>query len=321
MKLIKPSATLIQESDPWKKIEIIGRTCYKSEDKITEDSAKKFVTSAIKRKHFAILEHVRLTYQITGLTSLPSNLLNYMGIGYTHKVKNDIAYQYLTISMSHIFQDQGDISTGDPTAILFKLMHDAFIDKYGDESAPGGGLGIIKLTVELDDNSTTTISVRLLDNNAEQIIDYDDNDHNIHDSVTVKFVCDRGVTHELVRHRASFAQESTRYCNYTQGKFGGQITYVEPADYSNWPVQRKTAFLDAMAHSQKFYDDMIASGATPQEARAVLPNATKADIMMTMPIWQWKHFFNLRYFGTTGAPHPDMKVVAGLAYELMKDQL
>lgn len=124
-----------------------------------------------------------------------------------------------------------------------------------------------------------------------------------HFSFSVKFIVDRGVSHELVRHRvASFAQESTRYCNYGHE---GEITVIKPLylsdcgeDYNIW---RKACMV-----AEKQYLDMLAYGFSPQEARAVLPNSLKTEVVMTANLREWRHFFSLRACGTTGKLHPQM---------------
>lgn len=131
-----------------------------------------------------------------------------------------------------------------------------------------------------------------------------------HSILTVLFVVDRGVSHEIVRHRmASFAQESTRYCNYTKGKFGGELTFIKPftieqdsPEYIDWH--------NAMYEAELDYNHMIACGVQPQIARSVLPNSLKTEIVMTANYREWRHFFELRALGTTGAPHPQIKQVA-----------
>lgn len=128
-----------------------------------------------------------------------------------------------------------------------------------------------------------------------------------HFSFSVKFIVDRGVSHELVRHRvASFAQESTRYCNYGHE---GEITVIKPLyltdcgeDYNLW---RKACIV-----AEKQYLDMLAYGFSPQEARAVLPNSLKTEVVMTANLREWRHFFSLRACGSTGKPHPQMLEVA-----------
>lgn len=136
-----------------------------------------------------------------------------------------------------------------------------------------------------------------------------------HYSFSVKFIVDRGVSHEIVRHRvASFAQESTRYCNYR----GTGITVIEPcylsaenssddntrraAKYADWVISCKAA--------EEAYINMINRGATPQEARAVLPHSVKTELVMTANLREWRHFFRLRACGVTGKPHPQMLEVA-----------
>lgn len=131
-----------------------------------------------------------------------------------------------------------------------------------------------------------------------------------HSSLSVKFICDRGVSHELVRHRlASFAQESTRYCNYSQDKFGNELTFIKPCfwdknscNYINW----KQAMDDAESH----YLVMLKNGASPQEARSVLPNSIKTEVVMTANYREWRHFFWLRAARKTGPAHPQMEELA-----------
>lgn len=127
-----------------------------------------------------------------------------------------------------------------------------------------------------------------------------------HYSFTVKFICDRGVSHELVRHRiASFAQESSRYCCYAKDKFGKELTFINPCfwepdsdNYARW--------FHEMDESEKTYLAMIESGATPEQARDILPTSIKTEIVMTANLREWRHFFKLRAEGVTGKPHPQM---------------
>lgn len=128
-----------------------------------------------------------------------------------------------------------------------------------------------------------------------------------HCSLTIKFTCDRGVTHEIVRHRlAAYCQESTRYCNYSKGQFGAEITVIEPL-YLTEGTPAYTAWKSACEAAEKAYFDLLGWGCTPQEARAVLPNSLKAEICMTANIREWRHFFRLR---CSPAAHPQMREVA-----------
>ncbi len=127
-----------------------------------------------------------------------------------------------------------------------------------------------------------------------------------HSSLSVKFIVDRGVSHELVRHRiASFAQESTRYCNYSKDKFGKEITVIEPCFFS--PLSDSYTFWKhAMESAESYYFSLLDSGATPQEARSVLPNSTKTEITITANYREWRNFFRLRIAKTA---HPQMREV------------
>lgn len=130
-----------------------------------------------------------------------------------------------------------------------------------------------------------------------------------HGSISVKFICDRGVSHELVRHRiASFAQESTRYCNYSQDKFGSELTFIRPCffkgDYDFEPAYK--IWYDSMLDAESAYLNMLAIGRTPQEARSVLPNSLKTEITITANYREWRNIFKLR---TAMAAHPQMREI------------
>lgn len=130
-----------------------------------------------------------------------------------------------------------------------------------------------------------------------------------HASVTVKFVVDRGISHELVRHRmASFAQESQRYCNYSKDDFGKEITFIIP-DFLDYKSEGWNVWKNVMQEAEKAYFDLLNFGFSPQEARSVLPNSTKTEIIMTANLREWRHFFKLRAADATGAAHPQMKEV------------
>jgi thymidylate synthase (FAD) len=140
-----------------------------------------------------------------------------------------------------------------------------------------------------------------------------------HESITVRIVCDRGVSHELVRHRlASYSQESTRYCNYSADKFSGQITCIDPSTafgYCDCDVldrQKRDIWRQAMEDAERAYLDLLKAGARPEEARGVLPNALKTEIVVTMDLREWRHFLRLR---TSRAAHPQMAEIANMILE------
>lgn len=138
-----------------------------------------------------------------------------------------------------------------------------------------------------------------------------------HVSITVKFICDRGVSHEIVRHRiASYCQESTRYCNYSKDKFGNEITIIRPNFFDG--VSKKYAcFVRSCKQAETDYFDLLNEGARPEQARSVLPNSLKTELVMTTNIREWRHFFKLR---CSKAAHPQMRQVAIMLFEQMKDK-
>ena len=130
-----------------------------------------------------------------------------------------------------------------------------------------------------------------------------------HCSFTVKFIVDRGISHELVRHRlASFAQESTRYCNYGKEGFGSEITVIKPSFLKGSSVGWEH-WKSACEKAETEYFNLLDWGCTPQEARSVLPNSLKTEVVMTANLREWRHFFKLRAADATGSAHPQMKEV------------
>ena len=152
---------------------------------------------------------------------------------------------------------------------------------------------------EITDDSSEKFVKMLIDRGHEAMIE--------HNAISVRFICDRGVSHELVRHRlASFGQESTRYCNYSKNKFGNELTFIKPCfwdedtiEYDRWKI--------AMRQAEANYLELIRLGAKPQEARSVLPNSIKTEIVMTMNLREWRHFFSLR---CDTPAHPQMRELA-----------
>lgn len=131
-----------------------------------------------------------------------------------------------------------------------------------------------------------------------------------HYAITVRFITDRGVSHEIVRHRvASYAQESTRYCSYDKKKFGSEITVVRPAAFEEGSACYKL-WRDACEAAEWAYFALLKDGATPELARDVLPTSLKTELVVTMNLREWRHFLALRAVGTTGKPHPQIQQVA-----------
>ena len=281
MRLCKPSFEIWEQSvgleGVYKQIEKVGRVCYKSEDKITEDSAKPFVDRMIKSGHGAMLEHgtVYLYIRRKGNESLEVD-------------------RYLLNPYSKVVFSQSPNSR------------------------------------DMEIYITTNLRV-LVENGWLDDLQYICEPTEYHERrVTVHFVCDRGVSHEFVRHRVmSFAQESTRYCNYSKDKFGNELTFIQPCWLDDERLKLygpyhtvirdkspENIFIANLNNAERDYLDLIGLGWKPQEARAVLPNSLKTELVVTGFTSDWNHFFDLRARGTTGAPHPQAKE---LAEPLMKE--
>lgn len=284
MRLIKPYSEIWEQlaglEGVYKQIERAGRVCYKSEDKITEDSAKLFVDRMIKSGHGGVLEHGTIYL----LKPMEYKGVYVPGIEWKKYVMNP----YTRTNLCSI-NDQNTIAI------------------------------------------TTNYRV-LVENNWLDDLKYICEPTEFHEKrITVHFVCDRGVSHEFVRHRVmSFAQESTRYCNYSKDKFGNEVTFIIPC-WLGWKEQvihkgdfeksgsgsvDSSIFINSLLDSESSYLYLLKEGWTPQQARAVLPNALKTELVMTGFVSDWEHFFSLRALGTTGAPHPQAKE---LAEPLMKE--
>lgn len=298
VNLIKPSVKVIEETNPFIKTEIVGRTCYKSSSQYTEESGRKFFKSLATRKHTAMLEHVTFVFQVGAdvyQEEAGSKYLNYT----SERSRLLISGNLRALNESKAMPLLRALYKIDPDLVYdskLRNLFDSYIGmgySFGEE-----GVQVVKL-------------FDLKDLTKRELLK--------HFYMTFCFTCDRGVSHEIVRHRvASFAQESTRYCNYSKDKFDSTITFVEPAGYERWSEERKAKFLYSLHISEMCYIGMLNTGATPQQARAVLPNALKTEVVMTANAEGLQHFFDLRSRGTTGAPHPDMKVVADEALRLFR---
>lgn len=149
---------------------------------------------------------------------------------------------------------------------------------------------------KITDESAERFVRRIIKSGHESVLE--------HASITVRFVCDRGVSHEIVRHRiASYSQESTRYCDYSRDKFGGEIKVIEPVgDNPN-----KGMIYAGGGYAETLYQYMIGVGVSPQMARAVLPTCLKTELIMTANLREWRHFLKLR---TSEAAHPQIRALA-----------
>lgn len=151
---------------------------------------------------------------------------------------------------------------------------------------------------KITEHSAESFVKKIIDNKHESVLE--------HEKISVRIICDRGVSHEIVRHRiGSYSQESTRYCNYSQDKFGKEITVITPTYFLG--DKKLEIWKAAMERAEEYYFQLIDLGATPQEARAVLPNSLKTEIVVTYNLREWRHFLQLR---TSSGAHPQMREVA-----------
>lgn len=163
---------------------------------------------------------------------------------------------------------------------------------------------------KITSESAKTFIQNLLNSGHESVIE--------HEKISVRIICDRGVTHEIVRHRiASYSQESTRYCNYTKDKFGNELTFIKPCFWSE-DSEEYRLWIETMQIIENSYNKMIELGAKPQEARSILPNSLKTEIIVTMNLREWRHFFKLR---TSNRAHPQMREIATMLLEQFKKEI
>ena len=268
MKLIKQSYEILPQGhtleEVYKHIERVARTCYKSEDKITDNSAHPFVERLIEARHTAMLEHGTI----------------YLAI--PERVYCEWSKQRLSRYADNNYSRS-----------LFRMVD-----------------GEMTLLV------TTNLRV-IIENAWQDDLQYITEPTEHERRVTVKFITDQGIMREFTRHRVfSFAVESTRFCNYSKDKFGNEITFIHPCWMSEKYTPEGQVFMRACEEAESWYFDLLRRGWTPEKARNVLPLATKCEMVMTGFTSDWKGFFSLRAYGSTGKPHPQ---AAELAIPLLND--
>jgi len=193
-----------------------------------------------------------------------------------------------------------------PSVILEQEINPVLVMKHIEKA----GRVCYKSENMISDGTDEKFIKKILERGHESVIE--------HVSLTFRIICDRGVTHELVRHRiASYSQESTRYCNYSKDKFGNELTFIRPCFWDDDCVQYKL-WEQAMRQVEESYFALIKEGSLPQEARSVLPNSLKTEILVTMNLREWRHFLKLR---TSKAAHPQMRQVAVMIYDILSEKL
>lgn len=308
MKIVRQSADILLPESPMKHIEKIGRICYKSEDKIAEGTDKKFVQMLYNNKHHAMLEHYRFIMRVNPIIYEELSRVAPKHMEFS-SYNNRLLISCNARALSELHERCRCQQFG-YTKMAIKTIRDELIThiikKYDcyelfgwsrDEQLP-----LLSTGIEFIDNNKSAMS---------------DEEWNIHGWFSAHFITDRGISHEIVRHReeTSFAQESTRYCNYGHEKFGDEITVIdqgfrEEKEYYAWYV--------SLSSCEYAYFALLEHGIKPQFARSVLPTCLKTEIVMTAPIYEWEHFFDLRLRGTTGAPHPMVKELAEITHNKME---
>lgn len=268
-------------------IEMAGRTCYKSEDKITETSAEGFVKRLIKAGHLAMVEHSNFVvrFKITNEDYIPviiaqaGKYLNFIG---SEKEMTLCVGGSLTAWFNQYVEVCERLTDAYPDISMF----DQFRKVYADLFDP-------------------MVGRHLLSKSDWEVCPHDEIPKELH-RYSAKFICDRGVTHELVRHRpCSFAQESTRYVNYGDK----DMEFIEPDGFDDWPEVGYEPFFSTCIQAERDYGLMLRAGLKPQQARAVLPNALKTEIVVTADAAEWLHIKKLR---TDKAAHPDIQRVMNM---------
>ncbi len=365
MKIVKADAALFDPEQlgltPYQFIERIGRICYKSEDKITDESSIKFVNALSKNQHTAMFEHANLYITMSivdyivikaildieaeqvltdAMPPIPlKTFFRMTDYGNTHVISanfrawsqllewySNLSYESLQKILTSSYFTNLRIQASYMGKILHTLkpilrvkmkLHAKYPEIFRYDCSPD--------EIEIINSNTSSDRIKIFDSNTafidyiwdsstapEDVVNAILKQHVVH---TVIFTCDRGISHELVRHRpASYAQESTRFCNYGINKFGKEITVIEPCYWTNKTDAAYQNWYDSCLFSEEKYFALLDSGCTAQQARGVLPTDLKTEIAVTATENEWEHILNLRLLGTTGKPHPKMIEVMNIAY-------
>ncbi len=346
MKVIQAKYEILPELRPTKQIERAARVCYKSKDNAREGSDLAMVRNLVAREHFAMLEHASICVEVdeeiyeyvrdhmrsyeefafpgsenykhylrfteTMTDVLPGQLANtetvrYLISGNVRAWYNTLDYLEYVDGMVPILADTVIKMAGGKKGALGQWYHSS-LDCY-----PIDNESYINVCNE-DEHTVKQVITDFTSLTKEERL--------VHETLSVLFTVDRGISHELVRMReCSFAQESTRYCNYNNDKFGNDITVIQPCfwdkdsrEYAKW--------YKSCALAEKYYMQLVTEfGVKPEEARSVLPTSTKTDIVVTANLQEWHHIFELRACDATGKAHPQMKeVMVPLLKELQESK-
>lgn len=308
MNLIKPQVSYMSYNkyNYLSFIELVGRTCYQSKSNNSDDSIN-FVRNLIKNGHYSILEHWNFHFKIIFDTSSLFNILKSIPLFQYSKYSGYDQYNLLTISLRTLIELRKlkEPENVDPiiniTTWFSCYLKDLIFGLISKED--------IEIELIKDEEHYINFLLHLSIFLGDDII-------KLHTFHTLRIICDRGVSHELVRHRlCSYAMESTRYCNYLSKKFNNSITCIippfkTPEELIIWKKSCESAEVN--------YLTLLALGVKPEIARGVLPHSLKTELIMTTNEIEWQHIINLRYKGITGNPHPQMKELMFLAFKILE---
>lgn len=292
MKIIPASFEILEDLDQQSlltRIEACGRVCYKSEEKIGRDSAAPFIKAIIRHGHNSVMEMGVLTLKIIAadqdVTRLYCTIPKYLFL--------DRAAEHLWVTGSVrafreliMFHGKEKIVAAIADFLLTRhpLMFDDLASAYGVNTAP--------------DVQVEKVGLAQVDQFANRLLAR-------HRHIAVKFIVNRAVTHEIVRHRpCSYLQESQRYCRYDGDKFGNQVTFIKPLFFAEGSVEYRL-WEQAMAETEQLYLKLLETS-SPQAARTVLPNSCKTELIAYCNLVEWHHIFRLR---TSKAAEPSMREV------------
>jgi len=294
MKVIAPYCEILEDLDKQSlsvRIEACGRICYKSEDKITPESAEPFIRNIIKHGHNSVTEMAVLTLKVLYDTeAFATQLFNLMP---KFLLIDRIAKKELLISGSvrafrELYQANPTVKMVKAVAAYLGGRHPLFYEDLLPERGlmQQEGVHVEKIPLEAVDALPADLLAK-------------------HRHVAVLFVVNRAITHEIVRHRpVSYLQESQRYCRYSQDKFGNEVTFIKPMFFSE-SSEEYSLWEKAMAETEKIYLKLLETS-SPQAARTVLPNSCKTELITFANLLEWLHIFKLR---TSKGAEPSMREV------------
>ena len=287
-------------------LEKCGRVCYKSEDKITSESAPKFCKAILQRNHESVLEH-----------RIISLLIDYSLSEEIAQLKVDNIDESISLFNIHDYKNDYSLVTGNIRSWIHLINHGNWLKTHLIYSLNQAVPDLFELPAHHSVGSSELVDINNIKDELEE------GEYEKHKYESVKFIIDRGVSHELVRHRiCSFSQESTRYCNY--GK-ANNVTFIIPpwckieeGEYTQngiIPVgwsdftseENDYTWYCSMLSAEKDYLRLLKNGWTPQQARSVLPNSLKTEIVVTANLREWQHIMRLR---TDKAAHPQMREIS-----------